>query len=205
MTWSPPLVEQLNQALADLGVELKRGQIIDATFVPVPLQRNSREDNALIKQDAVPIDWAKSPAKRAQKDINVHIVPLLLTQAIILFQDISLVYVSALAGFFGAAYKVGDPKTNLSKLRAPFGMVFQNFEHFPHMGVTENLPIAQTKVISRSKEQAQEKGMKLLERVGFKAPANKFPSSSPAASNSAWRLPGRWRLTQKWSMKCSMS
>jgi len=63
-----PLFEQLNQALAGLGVELKSGQIIDATFVPVPIQRNNREDNALIKQEAVPIEWGKSPAKRAQKD-----------------------------------------------------------------------------------------------------------------------------------------
>jgi len=67
-----PLFARLNQALADLGVELKSGQIIDATFVPVPIQRNGREDNALIKQEAVPIDWAKTPAKRAQKDIDAR-------------------------------------------------------------------------------------------------------------------------------------
>lgn len=67
-----PLFERLNQALADLGVELKSGQIIDATFVPVPIQRNGREDNALIKQDAVPIDWGKTPAKLAQKDIDAR-------------------------------------------------------------------------------------------------------------------------------------
>lgn len=67
-----PLFDRLNQALADLGVELKSGQIIDATFVPVPIQRNGREDNALIKQDAVPIDWGKTPAKLAQKDIDAR-------------------------------------------------------------------------------------------------------------------------------------
>lgn len=67
-----PLFDRLNQALSDLGVELKSGQIIDATFVPVPIQRNGREDNALIKQDAVPVDWGKSPAKRAQKDIDAR-------------------------------------------------------------------------------------------------------------------------------------
>ena len=67
-----PLFVRLNQALADLGVELKSGQIIDATFVPVPIQRNGREDNALIKQEAVPIDWGKTPAKRAQKDIDAR-------------------------------------------------------------------------------------------------------------------------------------
>ena len=67
-----PLFERLNQALADLGVELKSGQIIDATFVPVPIQRNSREDNALIKADAVPLDWGKSPAKLAHKDTDAR-------------------------------------------------------------------------------------------------------------------------------------
>jgi IS5 family transposase len=66
------LFERLNQALADLGVELKSGQIIDATFVPVPIQRNGRENNALIKQDAVPIEWGKTPAKLAQKDIDAR-------------------------------------------------------------------------------------------------------------------------------------
>lgn len=67
-----PLFDRLNRALADLGVELKSGQIIDATFVPVPIQRNGREDNALIKQDAVPIDWGKRLAKLAQKDIDAR-------------------------------------------------------------------------------------------------------------------------------------
>ncbi|MDZ4136077.1 MAG: hypothetical protein U1D06_10880, partial [Paracoccaceae bacterium] len=52
-----------------LGVELKSGQIIDATFVPVPIQRNKPENNA-IKSDAVPIEWGKTPAKLAQKDID---------------------------------------------------------------------------------------------------------------------------------------
>jgi IS5 family transposase len=67
-----PLFARLNQSLAGLGVELKSGQIIDATFVPVPIQRNNREDNALIKADAVPVEWGKSPARRAQKDIDAR-------------------------------------------------------------------------------------------------------------------------------------
>ena len=70
---------------------------------------------------------------------------------------------------------VGDPKTNLSKLRAHVGMVFQNFELFPHMSITENLTIAQTKVLGRGKEEAMDKGLKLLDRVGLKAHAHKFP------------------------------
>ena len=70
---------------------------------------------------------------------------------------------------------VGDPKTNLSKLRSRVGMVFQHFELFPHMSITENLSIAQEKVLGRSKDEARTKGLKLLERVGLKAHAEKFP------------------------------
>ena len=70
---------------------------------------------------------------------------------------------------------VGDPKTNLSKLRSHVGMVFQHFELFPHMSITDNLTVAQVKVLGRSREQAMDKGLKLLERVGLKAHAHKFP------------------------------
>ena len=70
---------------------------------------------------------------------------------------------------------VGDPKTNLSKLRSHVGMVFQHFELFPHMSITDNLTIAQIKVLGRSREQAVDKGLKLLDRVGLKAHAGKFP------------------------------
>jgi glutamate/aspartate transport system ATP-binding protein len=70
---------------------------------------------------------------------------------------------------------VGDPKTNLPKLRARVGMVFQHFELFPHMSITDNLAIAQIKVLGRSSDEAKDKGMKLLDRVGLKAQAHKFP------------------------------
>ena len=70
---------------------------------------------------------------------------------------------------------VGDPKTNLPKLRSRVGMVFQHFELFPHMSITDNLTIAQIKVLGRSREQAVDKGLKLLDRVGLKAHADKFP------------------------------
>ncbi|OXI15355.1 amino acid ABC transporter ATP-binding protein [Burkholderia sp. AU15512] len=70
---------------------------------------------------------------------------------------------------------VGDKKTNLSKLRAKVGMVFQHFELFPHLSITENLTLAQVKVLGRGKDEANEKGLKLLERVGLKAHAHKFP------------------------------
>jgi glutamate/aspartate transport system ATP-binding protein len=70
---------------------------------------------------------------------------------------------------------VGDPKTDLSKLRARIGMVFQNFELFPHMSVEKNLTLAQVKVLGRSAEEARDKGLKLLDRVGLLAHKDKFP------------------------------
>ena len=70
---------------------------------------------------------------------------------------------------------VGAKNTDLPKLRARIGMVFQNFELFPHRSVTENLTLAQIKVLGRSREDAIEKGLKLLDRVGLKEQAPKFP------------------------------
>jgi len=70
---------------------------------------------------------------------------------------------------------VGDPKTNLSKLRARIGMVFQHFELFPHLSVMRNLSLAQVKVLGRDSKTADEKGRKLLERVGLISHAEKFP------------------------------
>ncbi len=70
---------------------------------------------------------------------------------------------------------VGGPKTNLPKLRARIGMVFQHFELFPHLSVMRNLTLAQTKVLGRSREDSARKGMKLLERVGLTEHAQKFP------------------------------
>ena len=70
---------------------------------------------------------------------------------------------------------VGDPKTKLSALRSRVGMVFQHFELFPHMSIVDNLTLAQVKVLGRSRDEATEKGLKLLDRVGLKAHANKFP------------------------------
>jgi glutamate/aspartate transport system ATP-binding protein len=70
---------------------------------------------------------------------------------------------------------VADPKTNLSELRSRIGMVFQNFELFPHMSVQKNLTLAQVKVLGRDAEQAADKGLKLLDRVGLLAHKDKFP------------------------------
>ncbi|MHC6082531.1 amino acid ABC transporter ATP-binding protein [Ralstonia solanacearum] len=70
---------------------------------------------------------------------------------------------------------VGAKGTNLPKLRSRVGMVFQNFELFPHLSITDNLTIAQQKVLGRSKDEATAKGLKYLECVGLKAHAAKYP------------------------------
>ncbi len=70
---------------------------------------------------------------------------------------------------------VGDKKTDLPKLRARVGMVFQHFELFPHLSVIANLCLAQMKVLGRSREAANEKAMALLDRVGLREHAAKYP------------------------------
>jgi glutamate/aspartate transport system ATP-binding protein len=68
-----------------------------------------------------------------------------------------------------------DPTTNLPQLRSRVGMVFQHFELFPHLSVTENLTLAQVKVLGRSMDEAQARGLKMLDRVGLMAHKDKFP------------------------------
>ena len=74
-----------------------------------------------------------------------------------------------------AGISIKDKHTNLPKLRARIGMVFQHFELFPHLSVMRNLTLAQIKVLGRSEEEALAKGAKLLERVGLSAHAKKYP------------------------------
>src|SRR5262245_23660628 len=70
---------------------------------------------------------------------------------------------------------VGDPKTDLTRLRAQIGMVFQHFELFPHMRVTDNINLGQIRVLGRSRAEATARSLKLLERVGLKEHARKYP------------------------------
>ncbi|MFA7623530.1 MAG: amino acid ABC transporter ATP-binding protein [Pusillimonas sp.] len=70
---------------------------------------------------------------------------------------------------------VGAPDTNLPRLRARIGMVFQHFELFPHLSVMRNLTLAQVKVLGRTEAEAAERGKALLNRVGLADHINKFP------------------------------
>ena len=71
--------------------------------------------------------------------------------------------------------QVTDPTTNLPKLRSRVGMVFQHFELFPHLSVTENLTLAQIKVLGRTPDEAMTRGLKMLDRVGLMAHKDKVP------------------------------
>jgi len=71
---------------------------------------------------------------------------------------------------------VGDKETNLPQLRSHIGMVFQNFELFPHISVLENIKLAQLKVLGRSEDEASKNAMRLLERVGLADQAGKHPA-----------------------------
>ena len=70
---------------------------------------------------------------------------------------------------------ITDKKTNLPKLRSRVGMVFQHFELFPHLSITDNLTLAQIKVLGRSKDESLTRGLKMLDRVGLSAHKDKFP------------------------------
>jgi glutamate/aspartate transport system ATP-binding protein len=71
---------------------------------------------------------------------------------------------------------VGDAETDLPKLRSQIGMVFQNFELFPHLSIIENINLAQLMVLKRSIEDSKKRSMELLDRVGLVDQAEKFPA-----------------------------
>ena len=77
---------------------------------------------------------------------------------------------------FVSGTEVTCKKTNLAKLRSHVGMVFQHFELFPHLNIIHNLVLAQEKVLKRNREEATEKGLMLLKRVGLELHTEKYPS-----------------------------
>ncbi|MBK7662064.1 MAG: amino acid ABC transporter ATP-binding protein [Sterolibacteriaceae bacterium] len=66
--------------------------------------------------------------------------------------------------------------TDLNRLRARVGMVFQHFELFPHLSITDNLTLGQTRVLGRSRDEAITRGLAMLDRVGLAAHRDKFPA-----------------------------
>ena len=71
---------------------------------------------------------------------------------------------------------IANRKTNINKIRAEVGMVFQQFNLFPHKTVLENLTLAQMRVRKRSRREAQEKARMLLEKVGIAEKESEYPS-----------------------------
>lgn len=71
---------------------------------------------------------------------------------------------------------ITDPKTNIDKHRQKMGMVFQQFNLFPHMDIMKNLTIAPIKLQGKSQKAAEEEAMELLERVGLADRAHAYPS-----------------------------
>ena len=72
---------------------------------------------------------------------------------------------------------MADPKADLDKCRQKMGMVFQHFNLFPHLTVLENITLAPVSLKLKTKAQAEEHAMKLLERVGLQDKANVYPST----------------------------
>jgi IS5 family transposase len=67
-----PLFDQFTALLDQKGVITKKGTIVDASFVEVPRQRNTREENQMVKEGKVPEDWKNQPAKLSQKDMEAR-------------------------------------------------------------------------------------------------------------------------------------
>ena len=72
---------------------------------------------------------------------------------------------------------VGDRGTNLARLRARIGMVFQSFELYPHMTVTQNITLAPMKALKRSRAEAMLRAHGLLEQVGLREFADRYPAN----------------------------
>ena len=107
-------------------------------------------------------------------------------------------------------------KLDIDQHRQKMGMVFQQFNLFPHMTILDNMTLAPIQVKHQDRATAEEKALALLDRVGLKDRAGRIPSSSPAVRSSAWLSCGLWLwsrrsccstslpppLTPKWWARC---
>jgi polar amino acid transport system ATP-binding protein len=94
-----------------------------------------------------------------------------------LLRCINLLEVPTQGQIFIDDVEITSPKTNVTKVREGIGMVFQHFHLFPHMTVMDNMTYAPVKVKGIAKNEAKEKAMKLLERVGLADKADAYPST----------------------------
>jgi polar amino acid transport system ATP-binding protein len=93
--------------------------------------------------------------------------------------------------------QLADPKTDVNAYRREVGMVFQHFNLFPHMTVLENLCLAQKVVRKRGRRSARPRPWRCWKRSALRRRPTSSRRACPAASSSAWRLPGRWRWTRR--------
>ncbi len=89
---------------------------------------------------------------------------------------LNLLEVPTSGHIFFEGIDITDPKNNLNKHRQKMGMVFQQFNLFPHMTIMKNLTIGPMKLLKKSKEEAEKKAMELLERVGLANRADSYPN-----------------------------
>ena len=110
--------------------------------------------------------------------------------------------INGLNTFDGGTIRVGDhvlePNHNnqsrpgAREVRRVFGMIFQDFQLFPHLTALQNVMEAPRAVLKMTKSDAQDRAVRLLARVGLETAPAPIPPSFPAGRSSAWRSPGRW-------------
>jgi polar amino acid transport system ATP-binding protein len=92
--------------------------------------------------------------------------------------------------------EVTDPDCDIDRIRSNLGMVFQQFNLFPHINALQNCTIGQINVLKRSKEEASTKAQENLAKVGLAGGRAPFPLNCPAGSSSGSRSPAPCRWTQ---------
>ena len=91
-------------------------------------------------------------------------------------RSLNLLEVPTSGQIFFEGVDITDKNTDIDKHRQKMGMVFQHFNLFPHKTILENITLAPIKLLKKSKEEAEQKGMELLEMVGLTDKANAYPS-----------------------------
>ena len=99
--------------------------------------------------------------------------------------------------------KINAPDRDIDKIREKLGMVFQNFNLFPHMSVLDNITMAPIKVKGQARGEAEAEARRLLDVVGLLDKAEAIRLPFPGVRSSVWPLPGRWRWNRK--SCCSMN